>query len=159
MTKEIAKYSWEQIENVFDELAGKIKASRFEPDYIVGITNGGLIPLYYIAKKLKGFEHVLTVSGDSYEKDQKKEFRILYMPEIDLQGKKILLVDEIADTGETLKEISDAMMAKYKIGELKIATLAVNTERCQFYPDFHVIEEKVWVVFPWEKDDFPEYFA
>ena len=66
------KLSWEQIDKSLEELADKIKASDFKPDYIIGITTGGLIPLYFLAKKLD-INSILTVSASSYEKDKQKE--------------------------------------------------------------------------------------
>ncbi len=154
----MTKLSWEETYKSLDELANKIKASGFEPDYIIGITNGGLIPLYFLIKKL-GLKNVLTVSASSYEKQDQKELKITYLPEIDLSRKSVLLVDEIAETGMSLHQVSGAISKKYNLQELKTATLAVNTNKCKFLPDFYVIEEKgEWVVFPWEKDDFPEYF-
>lgn len=152
------KLSWGDIEEITDELADKIKASGFEADYIIGITTGGLIPLYFLSKKLD-IDNILTISANSYEKEKQKKLEITYLPEIDLDNKKILLVDEITETGTSLKGIIDAVKDKYKITEVKTATLCVNTDKCKFYPDFHVIEEKgEWIVFPWEKKDFPEYF-
>ena len=72
---------------------------------------------------------------------------------------KVLLVDDIAETGDTLKAISDIILSQYKVSELKTVTLGANTDKCKFYPDFYVFEEKGgWVVFPWEKYEFPEYF-
>ena len=154
------KLSWEEIDQITDRLVEKIQASGFVPDYIVGVTTGGLIPLYFLAKKLDDIDNILTVSATSYDKDRKKDLKILYLPEINLADKKVLLVDEIAETGDTLKELSKIMMEKYKMSELKIATLGVNTDRCKFYPDFYEVEEKGgWTVFPWEKNDFPEYFV
>lgn len=155
------KLSWDEIENITDELASKIKASGFKPDYLVGITNGGLIPLYFLVKKLD-IDNVLTVSARSYEKDKQKELKITYLPEIDLKGKNLLLVDEIADTGASLKGLTEAMISKYEPREIKVATL-VRKEKCKFHPDFcsdsHTsVKQDEWVVFPWEKAEFPEYF-
>ena len=152
------KLSWEDIENTTDKLADKIKAANFKPDYIIGITTGGLIPLYFMAKKLDDIDNILTVSATSYDKDKKEDLKVLYLPEINLEGKKILLVDEIAETGDTLRKISELIKDRYRVSELKTATLGVNTDKCNFYPDFYIIEEKGWVVFPWEKEEFPEYF-
>ena len=45
-------FSWEDISTLSEELALKIKASGFAPDYLVGITVGGLIPLGLFAKKV-----------------------------------------------------------------------------------------------------------
>jgi len=154
----MTKLSWEDVEKAIDELADKIEASGFKPDYIVGVTTGGLIPLSLLAKKLQ-IDKILTVSASSYEKDKQKELKITYLPEIDLSNKKILLVDEIAETGTSLKGITQAITDKYKLKELKTATLGVNKDKCTFWPDFYVIvEQGDWVVFPWEKENFPEYF-
>ncbi|MFY9457606.1 MAG: phosphoribosyltransferase family protein [Candidatus Spechtbacterales bacterium] len=153
------KLSWEDIENITDELANKIKASGFRPDYIIGVTTGGLIPLYFLVKKLD-IDNILTVSASSYEKDKQKELKITYLPEVNLKGKNLLLIDEITETGVSLKGVSDAIISKYQPNELKTATLGVNKDKCKFYPDFYVvIEEGEWIVFPWEKEDFPEYFS
>ena len=153
------KLSWEDIEKITDELADNIKARRFKPDYIIGITTGGLIPLYFLAKKLD-IDNILTVSASSYEKDKQKELKITYLPEINLTGKNLLLIDEIAETGSSLKGVSDLVISKYQPSALKTATLCVNKDKCKFYPDFYgIIDEDEWIVFPWEKEDFPEYFS
>ena len=153
------KLSWDDVGKITDELANKIKASGFKPEFIIGIATGGLIPLYFLTKKLDDIDNVLTITATSYDKDRKKDLKILYLPEVDLSGKKVLLVDDISETGDTLKKISEILRDDYKVGELKTATLGVNTEKTRFYPDFYIVEEKGgWVVFPWEKDDFPEYF-
>jgi len=154
----MVKLSWDDIEKITDDLANKIKASNFKPDYIIGITTGGLIPLYFLAKKLDDMDNILTVSATSYDKDRKKNLRILYLPKVDLSDKKVLLVDEITETGDTLKAISDIFVNQYKVSELKTATLGVNKDKCKFYPDFYIVEEKGdWVVFPWEKEEFSPY--
>ena len=152
------KISWEDVEKATDKLAQNIKTSGFKADYSIGITTGGLIPLALLSKSLN-IERILTVSASSYDKHEQKELVITYLPEADLSDKKILLVDEIAETGTTLKKVSEAIVEKYKIGELKTATIGVNKDKCVFTPDFSVVEEKGgWIVFPWEKADFPEYF-
>ena len=39
-----------------------------------------------------------------------------------------------------------------------INKIVANKDKCKFFPDFYVIEEQgEWVVFPWEKGNFPEY--
>src|SRR3989338_3038652 len=134
----MTKLSWEDIEKMTDELTAKIKAANFKPDYIIGITTGGLIPLYFLAKKLDDMDNILTVSATSYDKDRKKNLRILYLPKVDLSDKKVLLVDEITETGDTLKAISDIFVNQYKVSELKTATLGVNKDKCKFYPDFYI---------------------
>lgn len=153
------KLSWDDIEKITNELASKIRVSGFTPEYIIGITMGGLIPLYFLAKKLGDASKILTVSATSYDKETKKELKITYLPSVDLSGKRVLLIDEIIESGDTLNKISEIFKNQYKVGELKTAVLCVKTENCDHYPDFYVVEEKKeWMVFPWEQTDFPEYF-
>ncbi|TAK95366.1 hypothetical protein EPO05_04395 [Patescibacteria group bacterium] len=156
-TKHIKKLSWEDIERLVIELGQQIKASSFWPDYLVGITVGGLVPLALLAKEL-GLNKIVTVSASSYEKDRQGELSILYLPEIDLKGQKVLLVDEIADTGQTLEKVSQVMREKYNPAELRTAVMAINQDKCQNRPDYFATAETGWVVFPWERKDFPEYF-
>ncbi|MBP9732673.1 MAG: hypothetical protein KBD29_04430 [Candidatus Magasanikbacteria bacterium] len=152
------KLSWEDIEKMTDELAEKIKISGFRPDYIIGITTAGLIPLYFLARKLGNIRNILTISANSYNKNKQGELEIIYLPQIDLSDKKVLLVDEISGTGTTLKEISRILTAKYKVKDLQTATV-VALKDSKKYPDFYALEASDdWLVFPWDKYEFPEYF-
>lgn len=154
----MTKLTWEDIEKMTDEIAAKIKASGFKPDYIIGLTTGGLIPLYFMVKKLENNYNFLTIAANSYSKNKKRDLKISYLPEIGLSNKKILLIDEIVGTGDSLKEVSNILIDKYRVGELKTATLVVLKDS-QFYPDFYSQKENSdWVVFPWDKYEFPEYF-
>ena len=153
------KLHWEDVERITDELADTIKESGFHPDYIIGITAGGLIPLYFLVKKLD-IDTILTISASSYVGEEKGDLKITYLPDVNLRGKKILLVDEIVETGDTLKIISERVKEKYNPSEIKTAVLVVNTEKCKALPDFHSITAAGdWVVFPWEKEEFPQYFV
>lgn len=147
--------SWEEVENMADDLAKRVKTSGFKPDFLIGITTGGLIPLGLLAKRLE-FGGILTVSAESYDGDHsQKELRVTYLPETDLTGKKVLLVDEIADTGATLRKLREVFVDRYGVGKLKTATLAVNGAKSAIVPDFFAMSGKgEWIHFPWEpKED------
>ncbi|MEI7621836.1 MAG: phosphoribosyltransferase family protein [Candidatus Moraniibacteriota bacterium] len=153
----ITKISWAEIENAIDDLATQIKQANFEADYIIGIASGGLVPLGLLAKKMN-FKNVLTVTARSYQGETQGELEISYLPAIDLRGKKILLIDELADSGETLKKLSAVMVEHYQPSELRTATLVTNIKNCKFLPDFNGIEVDCWMVIPWDKTEFPQYF-
>ncbi len=142
------KLSWEDINQIIDRLVDKIKRSDFSPDYLIGITTGGLIPLYFLAKKLD-VDNVLTISID-----KKSGTAIKHFPEVDLKNKTVLLIDEIAETGNSLKDVLDIITKKFSPRIIKAATLGINKDKCKFYPDFYVlIEQGEWIVFPWEKEE------
>lgn len=154
----MTKLTWDDIEKLTDDLAIKIEASGFRPDYIIGITTGGLIPLYFLARKLGNNSNILTISANSYTKNNQGDLKILYLPEIDLSAAKILLVDDIVGTGNTLKEILNILTNKYKVKELKTVTM-VALKDTKFYPDWYGTEKQEdWIIFPWDKAEFPEHF-
>lgn len=154
---EVSKLSWEDIEETIGTLASQIRDEGFAPDYLIGITKGGLIPLYFLSKEFDA-SGILTVSARSYKKDARGELTVTYLPDIDLNGKNVLLVDEISDTGNTMQVLAGMIREKYAVAQLKTLALVVNKVRCQFWPDYHGIEDDRWIVFPWEKKEFPEYF-
>ncbi len=143
--------SWDKLEGLAAQLARAIKASGFKPDYLVGIAMGGLIPLALVAERLK-VKNVATVSARSYDEKTKKRGKLVisHVPRLQARGKKILLVDEIADTGETFKAVSKVLRKKCGAGDIKTAAIVVNTTRCRILPDFSVMNVDRWVVFPWD---------
>ena len=148
--KEKIHLSWEDVEGLVKELEEKLRASGFEPECLIGITVSGLIPLALLADRL-GTKDVATVSARSYTEQEQGKLQITALPEIDLRGKSILIVDEIADRGTTLKYISELFREKYGVAELKTAVLIVNKKNCEHWPDLWVREVAEWVVFPWDK--------
>ena len=141
--------SWEDIGKITDELTKKIKSDNFVPDYLIGITTGGLIPLYFLAKKLK-VDNIFTISSEKNKKSIVKEL----LPGINLKDKKILFIDEITESGKSLKEARDFLVRKYSPRKIKTATLGINKDKCKFPPDFYVIiQQGEWIVFPWEKEE------
>ena len=123
------------------------------PDHLVGVALGGLVPLTLISREL-GVANVSVIRARSYDADshQRKELIIDELPEIDLSGKQVLLIDEIADSGETLKKVSELLRERSHAEVIKTATLVVHATRCSACPDFSVMKTDEWVVFPWEAD-------
>ena len=145
------KLSWEDIEELAAQLVHAIKASGFKPDYVVGIAMGGLIPLALVAERL-GVKSIATVSARSYDEKTKKRGKLVisHIPRIQARGKRILLIDEIADTGETFRAVSKALKNACGAKDIKTAAIVVNTKRCRLRPNFSVLDVDRWVVFPWE---------
>lgn len=143
--------SWSRLEKLAARLVRMIKASGFSPDYVVGITMGGLIPLALVAEGLK-VKNVAMVSARSYDEKTKKRGKLVisHVPRLTARGKKILLVDEIADTGETFKVVSSILKERCGATHIKTAAIVVNTTRCKTVPDFSVLNVDKWVVFPWD---------
>jgi len=142
--------SWRQIEVLTAKLTGKIQKAGFKPQYLVGITVSGLFPVGILAKEFDT-KDVAVVSARSYSNRRQGKLKITALPNINLRGKRVLLVDEIADRGTTLRHVAKILVQKYKVKELKTATLVVNKKNCEYWPDFYVKEVDRWVVFPWDR--------
>ena len=142
--------TWKRIERLVENLARAVRASGFKPQCIVGITVGGVFPMALIAKEFNTKE-VAVISARSYSRKRQGKLRVTALPNIDLRGKRVLLIDEMADRGTTLQYISKILVRQYKVKELKTATLVVNKKNCKYWPDFYVMEVDTWVVFPWDK--------
>ncbi|MEK7613988.1 MAG: phosphoribosyltransferase family protein [Patescibacteria group bacterium] len=147
----IKHLSWQEVEELSALLARRVRESGFVPDMLIGIAIGGLVPLTLLARDL-GVRNVTTITARSYESQSQKELTITHIPNVDLSNKKILLVDEIADSGKTQKVLSELLVSTYSAGEVKTATFVVNTDHCKMMPDFSVMPTNEWIHFPWEEN-------
>ena len=143
--------SWAQLEKLAAQLSRMITESGFKPDYVVGIAMGGLIPLALVAENLK-VKNVATMSACSYDGKNRKRGKLVisHVPRFQARGKKILLIDEIADTGDTFRDVSKVLKEKCGATHIKTAAIVVNTIRCRILPDFSAMNVDRWVVFPWD---------
>ena len=66
----------------------------------------------------------------------------------DLSGRNILIVDDVADTGESLVEIKKFLKSKKQKG-MKVATIYIKPWS-KVLPDYYVSNTDAWIVFPWE---------
>ena len=140
--------SWSDIERMCEQLARKIKKSGFEPDLIVGIARGGWVPARILSDIFNN-KNIASIGvvfykgvGATAEKP-----KLTHGLPVKVNGKKILLVDDVSDTGESL------IFAKKTIKgakEVKVATLHMKPWS-KFKPDFYVKTTNAWLIYPWEK--------
>ena len=152
--------SWQEVDANCMQLAINILKTGWRPDYIVGLTRGGLVPGVMLSHILDIPMHTLKVAlRDGHEDCEINA----WMPEDVTEGKNILIVDDINDTGETLAWIRGDWEKSVFKGDIefhwhkriKIAVL-VNNLASKESVDFHIdevnkSEDDCWVVFPWEK--------
>ncbi|MEW6295600.1 MAG: phosphoribosyltransferase [Candidatus Diapherotrites archaeon] len=149
MKKEKLIVSWDEIIPLCKQLSKKIRESEFKPDVLVGMIRGGLIPVRILSTELK-CNDVYCLRAKYCRKGNKRtrEVRIILGLNVDLTGKKILLVDEIADSGETLKLIKD-YLAFFNPKEIKTAVIHFKHSSI-IVPDYFVEKAEKWVQYPWE---------
>jgi len=142
--------SWWDIEKAIHSLALAIRKSYF-PDLIVGIARGGLIPAVSLSHTLGVEMAVVDVKFYRDVEGREREPIIRTSFPINPQGKRVLLVDDVSDTGETLKVVLRELHNSGVL-ETKVACLVVKPWT-KVIPNFYVFRTDKWVVFPWE--EFP----
>jgi hypoxanthine phosphoribosyltransferase len=141
--------TWNQIYAMLLSQAGKIHQSGFKPDIIVGVTRGGWAPARVLSDFL-GIPELATLGVEFYLDVAKTRNEPVLTQHVStaINGKKVLLVDDIADTGKSLR-LSKTHVQQQGATEVRIATLYYKP-LSETKPEYYEKETRRWVVFPWE---------
>jgi hypoxanthine phosphoribosyltransferase len=142
-------YTPKQINSYILNISRQMFKDNFRPNYIVGLARGGLVP----AIKLS---HYLDIPMYALNKDESN----LWMADDALEGKEILVIDDINDTGATLAQLKYDWSRNTGDWEsvfgfnVKFAVLIDNesSEQAVDYYGYSInkVENPEWCVFPWE---------
>ncbi len=141
--------NWQEIYYLAKDASDKLKKSDFYPDAIVAISRGGLVPGRLFGDFLH-IKDIFTIKADHWgiTATRDGEAKITHGLDMDLNGKKILVVDDITDTGKSM-ELAMDHLKKLNPDEIKTATL-YHIKESKYVPDFYGEEiEWKWVIFPW----------
>lgn len=141
--------TWSQIYNMLLSLAVKIEKSMFAPDIIVGVSRGGWIPARVLADLL-GNPNLVSIGANFYSgvAETKGEPAITHPLSVSVFDRKVLVVDEIVDTGKTLGLVREHVVER-GAEEVRIAAIYVKPGSI-VKPDYCEKETHRWIVFPWE---------
>ena len=145
------KLSWDEIILYTNNLVQQILASNFFPDTILAINRGGLIPAGLISYKLN-IRHVHTIGISSYDKqNQKGQLDVLHIPEIKEKSKNLLIVDDICDSGSTMKFLTQSEYLTNYCYNFKTAVIINKSSNNQMDFVGQNVFRPTWIDFPWEK--------
>ncbi len=143
---------WRDIENWSKSIVKNVISSGYSPEIVIGLARGGLVPARLIADYLniKDLYAVKTEHwGVTATPDGKA--KLAQGLQVDISGKKILVVDDITDTGQSLK-LALEHIEKQNPAEIRTATL-LHITHSKYVPDYYaepVPEENwTWFIFPW----------
>lgn len=140
--------SWHDIEKSVEALALAIRQD-YDPDVIVGIARGGLVPAVRLSHLLDDLMmRVVHVKYYENVNETREEPEIFWSDVEKIEG-KVLVVDDVADTGDTLELVKDHLADRVE-GELEICTIAYKPSS-KVKPDYYIYETEKWIVFPWEE--------
>jgi len=152
-------YSWQDVETMCTSVVNQMYKDNWKPDYIVGITRGGNVPATIISNMTGIRCEALKVS---LRDDNSESETNCWMSEDAQAGKKILIVDDINDTGATFNWIKqDWHSSVYNLSDdiwgnnVRFAVLTENLSSefdgvSYSCDEVNKAEEDVWLVYPWE---------
>ena len=141
---------WERAARLSRLLAEKIRASGYLPDVVVAIGRGGYVPARIVCdelllKDLTGIK--IEHWGPGAEK--KEEATIRYPLAADVRGLAVLIVDDVTDTGETLR-VARGYVEGFSPREVRTAVLH-HKRTSAVLPDYYAgyVGDWRWVTYPW----------
>lgn len=149
MADERERLTWEDFGEAARDLARRILADGFEPEVVVAIARGGLLPggaiAYALGAKNCGALNVEFYTGIGEVLDAPE----VLPPALDLtylDGRRVLLVDDVADSGRTLALAVDLLArAGADVRSVTVYTKPASIAR----PDYSWRETDLWIDFPW----------
>jgi len=175
-------YTWKDVETAANAIMSDLVADRWRPDYIVGITRGGLPLALLLSHRLDVRLETLKVKLRDREPGESCEINCWmaedafgYVSGIDytkssvFEKKNILVVDDINDTGATFDWIKNDWQSGCLPenpnwdtvwgGNVRFAVMTENVASDfnsvgYYWHEVNKAEDDVWLVYPWEKDSW-----
>ncbi len=143
-------YSWSQMWSFSEDLALKVRDSGYCPDYIIAITRGGLVPAVNLSDLL-GVHDMGTLRVRHWSKTAEKDNKPSLTAGIDedISGKNILVVDDLTDTGGSLKVAYEYVLG---LNPLEVKTATLFHKVCsEIVPDYFAeqVDAWKWIILPW----------
>ncbi|ELY60237.1 phosphoribosyltransferase [Natronococcus amylolyticus DSM 10524] len=143
--------NWDYIYSLCRDVSDEVRRDDFEPDVIVALARGGWFAGRCICDFL-GMDDLTSLKMEHYVGTAEKsgEPTVRYpMPEGSVEGKDVLIIDDIADTGGSIERAHEYVDER-NAGEVRTATLQL-LQTSEYEPDYigERLEEWTWVVYPW----------
>jgi len=141
--------TWNQLYEMLLALADRIRSDGFKPDIVVGISRGGWFPARILSDLLDN-PYITSVGAEFYVGlyETNREPRLTQPITVDVFDKRILLVDDVVDTGKSAMLIK-GHLSRQGVKENRLLTLYYKPWSA-VKPDFYGKETGDWIVFPWE---------
>jgi len=142
--------SFEEVHDMVRRVSEKVKASGYRPDTIVGLARGGWFPARLMCDFL-GMTDLVSLKVEHWVETgkTKDEATIRYPLVADFSDRKILVVDDITDTGKSLI-VSTEHLRRLNPEEMRIAVMQY-IPASKFRPDYfaEVVKVWTWFIYPW----------
>ncbi len=142
--------SWEHSCALAKQLAITIRDSGYQPDLVVAIGRGGYVPARVVCDYL--LHEMLTsikIEHWGVAAEEKPETVVRFPLSVDVTGARLLVVDDVTDTGDTLTE-AVSYLSGCKAAEVRTAVLQ-HKDTSGYLPDYYAeqVTEWRWIIYPW----------
>lgn len=149
------RMTWSDLGEGARELAAQVAADGYEPGLIVGIARGGLLTAGALSYALE-LKNALTMNVEFYTGiDERLPVPMLLPPVpalVDLEDQRVLVADDVADTGQTLR-----LVKEFLAGKVREARVAVLYEKPRSAVRCEYVWRRTdrWIDFPWSAATTP----
>ena len=146
-TKGVLEVEWALFGELSRALALKV-AREYDPELVVGVATAGVIPGAVVAAILGREFHSIIVSRRFRAEAVRETPAVLGAAPHEVRGRRVLIVDETCDTGETLR-LAKASIVNAGAAEVRTA---VSFRTGPYEPDFHALATESAIVLPWDRE-------
>jgi hypoxanthine phosphoribosyltransferase len=139
--------TWEQFDSLCRTLA--LMVSGYDPQVIVGIAKGGVLPASVLASLLRREFYPIRLSRRHNDEIVSETPKLLVGPPPAISGLRVLLVDDMVATGETL---TIAYQACLEQGATEVRTASLFAHGFGQRPDYVASVSDALIVFPWDRE-------
>lgn len=144
--------SWDELDRLVGELAARVGTDY---DLVLAITRGGLVPAGILAYRLD-LREILVAGVEFYTSGGATHDapRFGHFPEAELlRGRRILVVDEVWETGETMAAVLARVRAAGGLPVSAVVHYKPGRSRVALEPDHHAALAHGWVTYPYKRGD------
>ncbi len=147
LSNDVLDLSWEMFGELCRALAMRV-ARDYAPDQVIGIARAGVIPGAVVASILRVDFFSMKISRREAGEQVRERPEVLSAAPHQASGRRVLLVDEIATSGDTLRL---ALAAVRDVGPTEIRTATSFARPRGYKPDYFSLETDATIVFPWDR--------
>ena len=146
-SKGVFEVEWPMFGELSRALALKV-VRAYDPEIIVGIATAGVVPGAVIAAILDREFHSIVVSRRYQSEVVRETPEIFGVAPAAVRGRRVLVVDETCDSGETMRLAVSALAD----GGAREVRTAVAFKTGPYTPDFHALATESTIVLPWDRE-------
>jgi len=141
-------YSYEEFVGDAKALINKVKP--YNPDTLLAVARGGLTLGHFMAQGLDT-RRLFALNSIHYDQERKLDtLEVFNIPDLS-SAKRVLIVDDIVDSGETMQGVLKALKNLYPNVEFRLATIFFKPSSL-VEADYTLKEAAEWIDFFWEVD-------